>query len=712
VKTSWVWGAWAFALLAMDALAMGYLVVPGWWLAALTALILVSCLVGVVLQHAMKGTPRGVRAVAIVVVLGALTVVAAVRQAAAGDMVFGVLPTRASLTVTQESLGQAFALLLPAVPPVADVHVFAPVVMLAIGFLASIVTVAVLVWRASGVMVVATLVPWAAVFAMRPDVHWGMPALAVMWYLAFAFWRRRSVTGARFGFVSVTVAVVAVASSIVMGLAAPGLPTWGSGLAVLRGAPGGSGPVVMGDGVIGVATGFDVNQRLVSTDHSPILQVSGDYNGPLQVETVTDFDGIAWHPSGSVWPSVENDSTVGTYWPTGDDPLGPSYPTTAQTSISFVNWPRKTLPLGVGPRVVSFNSGNLTYQAAIDSLASNGSLDYTTVDETIGMVDRTSLVADYATVSPVDQTLAAQSLAVPQTSHTADLQTLVDSITNGINGDYDKLMAIQSYLTSSSFTYSTEPAQVSVSDDAVWDFLQRRTGYCVHFATAMVVMGRLAGIPMRAAIGFTLPASGTGVVTNQDAHMWPQAHFAGAGWVSFEPTPGAAGTAVRPSATPTTRPSSTQSTSSTPRPSRTPTTTAPSSAGPSAAPVNTVDGGAVWRWIVFGLAAAVVVGGAVAGLRRWLALRTTPERAWAVIVKTARARGLIDAAATPRAVKDAVGPHLGEDAQAGLAALVREIERERYEPPGPAAVPPGQWYRVQTDVTRDLSRRRFGSHSA
>jgi len=692
----------------MDALAMGYLVVPGWWLAALMALILVLCLVGVVLRHVMKGTPRGVQAVVLVLVLAALVVVSAVRQAAAGQMVFGVLPTRASLTVTRESLGQAFALLLPAVPPVADAQGFASMVMLAIGFLAVIVTVAVLVWQASGVMVVATMVPWAAVFAMRPDVHWGMPALAVMWYLAFAFWRRRAVTGARFGFAGVTVAVVAVASSVVMGLAAPGLPMWGSGLPVLRGVPGGGGTAVMGDGVIGVATGFDVNQRLVSTDHSPIMHVSGDYNGPLQVETVTDFDGTAWHPSGSVWPSVENDSGVGTFWPTGDDPWGPSYPTTAQTSISFVNWPRKTLPLGVGPRLVSFNSGNLTYQAAIDSLASNGSLDYTTVDETIGMVDRTSLVADHAAVSPVDQTLAAQSLAVPQTSHTADLQTLVGSITNGITGDYNKLMAIQDYLRSGRFTYTLDVGQVSVSDDAVWDFLQRQSGYCVHFATAMVVMGRLAGIPMRAAIGFAMPAIGTGAITNQDAHMWPEAHFAGAGWVSFEPTPG--GGTVAPTHAPTRTP--TAPTSTTPRSTPTVTPTRPSSAIPSITPVMPAGDTLPWRWVALGLAVAVVAAGAALGLRRWLVWRTTPERAWAVIVTAARTRGLTDAAATPRTVSAAVGPSLGGDAQVGLAALVREIERERYEPPGPAAVAPGQWYRVQTDVMRDLSRRRFGRHSA
>jgi len=692
----------------MDALTMGYLVVPGRWLAALVALILVLCLVGVVLRHVMKVTPRGVQAFVLVVVLGALVAVSAVREAAAGQMVFGVLPTARAIGTTWGALTQAAARFLLAVPPVPDVQIFIPLVVLLIGFLAVVVVVAVLVWQASGVMVVATLVPWAAVFAMRPDVHWDMPALAVLWYLAFVFWRRSAVAGIRFGFVSVTVAVVAVVSSIAIGLAAPGLPMWGSGLAALRGAPGGGDNTVMGDGVIGVATGgFNVNQRLLSTDDSPILQVSGDYNGLLQIETATDFDGTAWHQSSSGGAAYQIDNGV-VVWPTGDNVLSYNYPTTAQTRISFVNWTERVIPLGVGPRTVQFNWGNLTYAGGTDSLVNNVALNYTFIDETVGIVDRTSLVADHTAVSLVDQTLAAQSLAVPQTSHTADLRALVDSITNGSADDYDKLMAIQSYLTSDRFTYTLDVGQVPISDDAVWDFLQRRTGYCVHFATAMVVMGRLAGIPMRAAIGFTLPASGTGNVTNQDAHMWPQAHFAGAGWVSFEPTPGAAGTVARPSATPTTHTSSTPSTSSTPRPSRTPTTTAPSSASPSAAPVNPAGDTPPWRWIVFGLAAAVVVGGAVLGLRRWLAWRTTPEQAWAVIVRAAQARGLTGVAATPRAVRDAVGTRLGEDAKAQLAVLVREIERQRYEPPSDGASGPGQWYEIQTVVVRDLRQR----HSA
>lgn len=54
-------------------------------------------------------------------------------------------------------------------------------------------------------------------------------------------------------------------------------------------------------------------------------------------------------------------------------------------------------------------------------------------------------------------------------------------------------------------------------------------------------MARSLGIPSRVAIGFTpgeLADDGLFHVTGRQAHAWPEVFLAGAGWVSFEPTPG------------------------------------------------------------------------------------------------------------------------------------------------------------------------------
>src|SRR5919204_396021 len=66
-----------------------------------------------------------------------------------------------------------------------------------------------------------------------------------------------------------------------------------------------------------------------------------------------------------------------------------------------------------------------------------------------------------------------------------------------------------------------------------------RRGFCTHFATAMVVLARLAGIPARLVTGFAAGqlVNGRFIVTTADAHAWPELWIAGRGWITFEPTP-------------------------------------------------------------------------------------------------------------------------------------------------------------------------------
>jgi hypothetical protein len=104
-------------------------------------------------------------------------------------------------------------------------------------------------------------------------------------------------------------------------------------------------------------------------------------------------------------------------------------------------------------------------------------------------------------------------------------------------------MGIQEWLRSDlRFTYSLTltPAPGTTPLDPISQFLETRTGYCVQFASAMIMMSRAKGIPARMAIGFLPGAqqqSGEYVVSSDDAHAWPELYFPGAGWVRFEPTP-------------------------------------------------------------------------------------------------------------------------------------------------------------------------------
>lgn len=126
--------------------------------------------------------------------------------------------------------------------------------------------------------------------------------------------------------------------------------------------------------------------------------------------------------------------------------------------------------------------------------------------------------------------------ALPQ-----DVIQLAQQVTAGRTTAGAKAQALEAYLRSDRFTYSTAPA-VGVGDGlaTIQDFLFRsRRGYCEQFAGSMTLMARSLGIPARLAVGFVpgTQADGEWRVTARDMHTWPEIWLDGQGWVAFEPTP-------------------------------------------------------------------------------------------------------------------------------------------------------------------------------
>ncbi len=114
---------------------------------------------------------------------------------------------------------------------------------------------------------------------------------------------------------------------------------------------------------------------------------------------------------------------------------------------------------------------------------------------------------------------------------------------------FDKVAAIQAYLRSPLFTYDLNGAPTNGRDALRTFLLETRRGYCEQFASAMAVLVRSINIPARVAIGFTpgtRDSNGDWVITNRDAHAWPEVWFPNAGWVRFEPTPRDDSTEVPP----------------------------------------------------------------------------------------------------------------------------------------------------------------------
>ncbi|BDZ43851.1 hypothetical protein GCM10025865_31500 [Paraoerskovia sediminicola] len=257
-----------------------------------------------------------------------------------------------------------------------------------------------------------------------------------------------------------------------------------------------------------------------------------DLASPLRVYTATAFDGTRWSRGSSSGGVQFSDDEV--LWPEdpGDDGEA------ARIDVTLENFRDSLLPITTDPRRV-LADGRWVYSDDRDQVQSESPNDqgYTYAVETyVRPLDPESLRAAEGP-DPDDD----RYLEVPETSSAEQVAELARSITADETTRYDQALTLQTYLRDTTrFTYSTEVPSPD-ADDAVWTFLQDRTGYCVQFATAMTVMARDLGIPARLAVGF-LPGrrdigTSTYEVTGRRSHAWPELYFPGSGWVRFEPTP-------------------------------------------------------------------------------------------------------------------------------------------------------------------------------
>ena len=94
----------------------------------------------------------------------------------------------------------------------------------------------------------------------------------------------------------------------------------------------------------------------------------------------------------------------------------------------------------------------------------------------------------------------------------------------------------------SSGTYDLNTPRLPVGEDFVLYFLEEsHRGYCVHFATATVMLLRSVGIPARYVTGYSVSgeAGQWTQVTENDAHAWVEYYINGQGWLPLDPTPAA-----------------------------------------------------------------------------------------------------------------------------------------------------------------------------
>lgn len=106
---------------------------------------------------------------------------------------------------------------------------------------------------------------------------------------------------------------------------------------------------------------------------------------------------------------------------------------------------------------------------------------------------------------------------------------------------YDQAKAIEAFLRTYPYTLDI-PEPVSDRDVADYFLFELQKGYCDYYATSMVVLARAAGLPSRVVVGYVEGRYDEDddryLVTEADAHTWPEIYFTGVGWIPFEPTAG------------------------------------------------------------------------------------------------------------------------------------------------------------------------------
>lgn len=112
---------------------------------------------------------------------------------------------------------------------------------------------------------------------------------------------------------------------------------------------------------------------------------------------------------------------------------------------------------------------------------------------------------------------------------------------------------LMAYFAEEDFRYTTTAPKDDLGNDldAIDEFLRKRDGYCVHYASALAILGRSLGVPTRIAIGYKTrlqaateqgdaqPGAAAPVryATNHDLHAWTEAYIDNVGWIPFDCTP-------------------------------------------------------------------------------------------------------------------------------------------------------------------------------
>ncbi|MET1132594.1 MAG: DUF3488 and transglutaminase-like domain-containing protein [Aeromicrobium sp.] len=630
---------------------------------------------------------------------GALaSVLALVWMFAPGSTVLG-LPTPSSAAELAGLLGEARTVIVEEVAPIVPPD---PVVLLvAVSYLVIFVlsdAVARQVWRVPLLgLLWATMLVVPSVIAMEMPPWWIFAGTAAAWL--WLWWSESP----HVGVIPSGAAALTGSGALAVALA---LPVIGPDIEPTSSDFGVAESQVFGTGINPM---IELGRNLRQSQPRRVLSYStegttGEY---LKVATLRQFNGRTWSPS-----PVLGDLDV-----EGVDDLDEAIETQERTtSIRIESLRSSLLPVPYPATRIRGLEGE--WQWLRDGSTVRGEGRTTTEDQTYTV---TSLDRQPTADQIRDAGFAGRSLdayrSLPQ--DVPDLVTrLARERAGDADNDYDRMVALQDWLRTD-FSYSVEAPVEDGYDgnglDVMEEFLRQQTGYCVHFASTLAVMGRVLDVPTRVAVGYAPGDSllgrtvdgATFGVDSDDLHAWTEVYFRDIGWIPFDATPGIGA--------PTEFAEEFDPQNGAGQDSEVPEQGSREDRELNAQDEETAAraegrSGTPWRPALVAIATVSVLG-AVPGVvrqlrrrRRWSAGHDSSEPLWSEVSDTARDLGIdLDPAETPRGFAGRLETYGvgGTD----LVELVDQVERDRYAGTGPGTSRVDEAQRVVESLRAASSRR-------
>lgn len=463
------------------------------------------------------------------------------------------------------------------------------------------------------------------------------------------------------------------------------------------------------------ATDAGTRAGLISTGVNPIINLSSDLrrSAPLlalkyttegtgeylRVAVLDDFGDDTWSPSDDDDPARGEVDTFAA--PQGLTPEVPRTESVMQIEVERIRG--KYLPVPYATSAIAGLTGEWNWEpegltvstSSANSKDQNYEVSFTTPAPSIDQLEAvpTTLPEGYD-----------KYLELPETLPSIVAET-AEQVAGGESTRFEQALALQSFFRDGDFVYSVDAPLADDYDgsgaEVLAEFLAEKSGYCVHFASAMAAMARTLGIPARVVVGFTPGQKNDDsetdavefVVTTDNLHSWPELYFPTIGWIRFEPTvsvgsePSFAQSVFDDPSTPDIDESLPEQ-ATTPAP--TPTASAavrpdlPLDEQPSTSKTGLIGASPYW-WFALVLPLLLLMPALVRHVRRSLRLaavsRGAVAPAWREVRDTATDLGFdINATATPRQQYEHLVAEMGSSGAAALATLLASVEAAAFSP--------------------------------